>query len=422
MLAAHLNSKLSGLIPSPADKFAIALSGGGDSTALVHALRHHPQRGPVFIVDHALRKGSAAEAETAKSFALALGYDVRILTWGHDNPSSGLQEKARRARYGLMGEQCRKYGIKYLLTAHSEDDQAETLFMRYDRQTDWRGASGMTELSYGALWPELAGVTLCRPLLSLSRQELRSYNRAHNLKWAEDPSNQNRDYARIRARDYLAHNKTAKDDLLLAARDLSKGLREEKRVLRNRISSAQFGQAGDITFTKLPPLELLGQALRCVGGSGAPVDRPRLAPLYHRLKIGEVKAFTFLGAQAVRDQDNLILSRDRVAVTGRTDKSISPRASTMPITDTPQIWDGRFWVRASVTGYHIRANEGLKLQRSPKLKQALAAAHKSVRPTLPVMTHQNMAYRVDELAAIELINLIRPRLEAALAEKNEKAV
>ena len=58
MLAEHLIPKLAELIANPKDKYAIAFSGGGDSTALVHALKSHPQHGPVFIVDHALRVGS----------------------------------------------------------------------------------------------------------------------------------------------------------------------------------------------------------------------------------------------------------------------------------------------------------------------------------------------------------------------------
>jgi len=65
MLAEHVTAKLSDLIPNPTDKFAIAFSGGGDSTALVHALKDHPQRGPVYSVDHALRAGSDEEANAS---------------------------------------------------------------------------------------------------------------------------------------------------------------------------------------------------------------------------------------------------------------------------------------------------------------------------------------------------------------------
>jgi len=311
----------------------------------------------------------------------------------------------------------RALGIKVLLTAHSRDDQAETLLMRYDRNTDWRGAAGMPSLSYAPVWPELAGVSICRPLLDISRQELRNYNRSYGLSWAEDPSNQNRDYARIRARDYLAVHARLKEDLMATAQDMALGLTEERRKLQHLVKKAHIGDGGDVTFASLPPLELLAQTLRCVGGGGGPIDRHRLGHMYQKFKTGDLKAFTFLGAQGVRDKDNLILSRDPVAVTGRSDRNISPHAVSMPLTDAPQIWDGRFIVSSREAGHDIRANYGLKTQRSKTLTRHLAASHKSVRPTLPIIVHKNMAYAAYELPAIEFKSLVKPRLEAAFGQK-----
>ena len=144
-----------------------------------------------------------------------------------------MQEKARQGRYALMGRQCRKDGIEYLLTAHHQDDQAETLLMRYERQTSWRGAAGMAETAYGALWPELAMVHLLRPLLDISRLPItRRIIKAHNLKWSEDPSNENRAFARIRARDYLAAHAELRGDLLDTAQALRGHLNFEKNFLR----------------------------------------------------------------------------------------------------------------------------------------------------------------------------------------------
>jgi len=417
MLAEHLTAKLSDLNPNPHDKFAIAFSGGGDSTALVHALKDHPQRGPVYIVDHALRKGSGEEAKAAKTFAQSCGFEAHILTWKNRSPKSAIQEKARRARYGLMGQACRIIGIKVLLTAHSRDDQAETLLMRYDRNTDWRGAAGMPALSYAPVWPELAGVNIGRPLLDISRQELRNYNRSYGLSWAEDPSNQNRDYARIRARDYLAVHAELKEDLITTAKDISFGLTEEREKLRNLLKKVHMRDGGEVAFSSLPPLELLAQTLRCVGGGGQPIDRRRLGLMYQKFKMSDLKAFTFLGAQAVRDKDTLILSRDPVAVTGRSDRNISPHAVSMPLTAVPQIWDGRFILSSREAAHDIRANYGLKIQRSKTLTRYLAALHKSVRPTLPVIVHKNMAYAAHELPAIEFKSLVKLRLEAAFGQK-----
>lgn len=428
MFKRHLTSQLAQLLPDKNGRFAIAFSGGGDSTALVHALKDHPQRGPVFIVDHALRLGSKAEAQAAKSFAQSCGYETNVLTWDHNAPQTGLQEKARRARYGLMGDACRNLGIEYLLTAHNQDDQAETLLMRYDKQTDWRGAAGIAVVSHAPVWPELAMVNICRPVLDVSRQELRDYNLSHNLAWAEDPSNENRDYSRIRARDYLKNHAALKSDLLETARELARGVSWEHENLRTELDTAEFGPAGDITFHTLPSLELLGLALRCVGGGGMPIPRQRLAGLYHKLKTDEVKALTLRGAQAVKEGERLILSRDLVAVTGRRDIALKPRAMSMSFKSEPQIWDGRFFVSSksmssssvssNVQNFKIRANYGVDLPRSKRLKDMLATLHKSVRQTCPVIIKDETAFAVDEIKAAKVISLVKPRLVAALSGKN----
>ena len=414
MLATHLITELTQLLLDKSCRFAIAFSGGGDSTALVHALKDHPQRGPVFIVDHALRKGSDAEAKAAKHFAELHGYEAHILTWENNAPQTGIQDKARRARYGLMGQACRRLGVEYLLTAHTQDDQAETLLMRYDKQTDWRGAVGISAISYAPVWPELAMVNICRPLLGLSRQTLRDYNRVNHLKWVEDPSNENRDYSRIRARDYLKSHSALKEELISAAIDIQAGLSWEQESLASELEVARFGPAGDITFSHVPSSEMLGLALRAVGGSGAAITRQRLRALYRQLKTGELTAMTLLGGQVVRDNQMWRISRNPVAVTGRKDINLKPRAVPMALTSEPQIWDGRFVARAQQSGYEIRANAGLTYERSKGLKAILSSMHKSVRPTCPVIISGNMAYACDEVTAVDVKSLVKTRLKAAV--------
>ena len=88
MLPGHINEEISRLIPN-GKKFAIAFSGGGDSTALVHALKDHPQSKFVYIVDHNLRSGSHLEAQSAKYFAESFGYNVEVLKWDHGSVKTG---------------------------------------------------------------------------------------------------------------------------------------------------------------------------------------------------------------------------------------------------------------------------------------------------------------------------------------------
>ena len=423
MLTNLLNQRLAELLPKDAP-FAIAFSGGGDSTALVHALKDHPRAERVFIVDHALREGSDIEAESAARFAKNCGYQAETLRWQHNSPETAIQEKARCARYALMGEACRKLGIQYLLTAHSEDDQAETLLMRYDRKTDWRGAAGMAELSYGPVWPQLAMVTLVRPLLGVTRQALRDYNRTQDLTWIEDPSNESRDYARIRARDYLSSRPDLRDTLL-ATRQLMRGyMQDEGALLRQQF--AQIGQIdshGIITLTGLPYPELLFHCLRAGGGQGGVIDRAKIKKLLTQMRTPAFKSATLGGALVARHKDSFVICRDPVAVKGREDSHHSRKALRrklgLRLKTYPQIWDGRF----SVTGPKDRSYMGSVHQHAARLKpeqrKALKAIPAAARPSLPVSKHENDIRVVGhrESGARTIISLVRMRLEAALGEK-----
>ena len=206
MLTKEVSHTLSRLIDQKAGAkpLAVAFSGGGDSTALlslVLAWARKSGKPPViaFIVDHGLRTGSDEEAQTAAWRAVAMGAQSKVLRWQGDKPKSGIQEKARIARYALLGEACRRHGIQTLLLGHNEDDQAETLWMRAQKKSGWRGLAGMSESIEAPIWPQLYGVKVVRPLLNATRTELRDYNREHNLAFIDDPSNENRAFTRIKA-------------------------------------------------------------------------------------------------------------------------------------------------------------------------------------------------------------------------------
>ena len=253
-LAASLRRDL----PAHDTPFAIGFSGGGDSTALLYALRAHAARVHVFIVDHGLRKGSAAEALTAKARAEKWGFKAQVLTSFFGPLYSAIQEEARRFRYRLIADAMRALKLSFLVTGHTQDDQAETCLMRYDRNTEWRGAAGMARKTYAPVWPELAGITVVRPLLDVTRATLRGYNRAHDLVWAEDPSNENRKFTRIRTRDRLRNDTGLRDLLLDTARDLRQGLNaENEEMQRWSARYAQINPQGYIQLSRVPPKQLL---------------------------------------------------------------------------------------------------------------------------------------------------------------------
>jgi len=420
MLTAHLNQKLSALIPKDAS-FAIAFSGGGDSTALVHALKDHPQARHVYIVDHDLREGSAAEAQAANDFALACGYDSRVLKWLHDKPNSALQEKARKARYGLIGDQCRKDRIKFLLTAHSEDDQAETLLMRYERKTDWRGAAGMAERTYGAVWPELVSINLVRPLLDVRRETLRDYIGAHDLKWAEDPSNDNRDYARIRARDYLKTRPDLGKLLLDTAAEMRAALDKEKSMLRLQFSHlGQVDEYGIITLADVTLSELMFHCLRCAGGQGGIIDRAKIKSLLSRMHEATFKSATLGGAMVAKRKTGFIICRDPVAVKGRQDSHHERvklrRRLNLRLSDIPQLWDGRFLVSGSRQRSYMGSvfhNRALMTDAQKKMLKGIPAP---ARVTLPVskMKDSIRILGADSEGSHITKCIVKTRLEAAL--------
>ena len=177
--------------------FAVAVSGGGDSMALLHLALNwqgSPHGLVALTVDHALRQGSAAEARQVKRWCDDLGVEHHTLRWRHDPITSGIQAKARKARYDLMSAWCVKHGIAMLLTAHTAEDQAETVYMRLLRTNSKR--------SLAAIWPETQwnNLRVLRPLLNEQRNALRSYLTELRQEWIEDPSNDNEKFERVRIR------------------------------------------------------------------------------------------------------------------------------------------------------------------------------------------------------------------------------
>ncbi|MBE3639999.1 tRNA lysidine(34) synthetase TilS [Mangrovicoccus algicola] len=178
----------------------LAVSGGSDSTALLHlALAAAPGRDwRVVTVDHGLRPEAAAEAAGVARAAAALDLPHETLRWTGWDGSGNLQDAARRARQSLIGDWARRAGIAAVCLGHTMDDQAETVLMRLARGSGVDGLSGMSERrqALGILW--------LRPLLGLRRAALRDWLAAQGIGWVDDPSNADPRFDRVRARRLLA--------------------------------------------------------------------------------------------------------------------------------------------------------------------------------------------------------------------------
>jgi tRNA(Ile)-lysidine synthase len=181
----------------------LAVSGGPDSIALMWLAarwRGALARGPRLVavtVDHGLRPEARAEAREVKRVARSLDLPHRTLRWTGAKPSTGLPAAARAARYRLLAQAARASGASHILTAHTRDDQAETLLMRMLR------GSGIAGLAAMARQTEREGVLLARPFLDVSKSQLIATLKRAKIGFADDPANRDTNFTRPRLRTLM---------------------------------------------------------------------------------------------------------------------------------------------------------------------------------------------------------------------------
>lgn len=183
-----------------APAIVLAVSGGPDSIALMWLAarwRSALARGPrlfAVTVDHGLRAESAAEARDVKRLARSLELPHRTMRWTGAKPKTGLPAAARAARYHLLAQAARTHGATHIFTAHTRDDQAETLLMRMMR------GSGIAGLAAMARQSERDGVLLARPLLHVAKSQLVATLKKAKVGFADDPTNRDLNFTRPRLR------------------------------------------------------------------------------------------------------------------------------------------------------------------------------------------------------------------------------
>ena len=200
--AAEAKALFAPLVHAPA--LILAVSGGPDSTALLLLMarwRRALKRGPKLIaltVDHGLRRASASEARAVKRLARRLGVPHRTVRWEGKKPASGLQEAARNARYRLLAAAAKSAKASAVVTAHTLDDQAETLLLRLGRGS---GLSGLTAMARESALPVNGeGIVLVRPLLDVPKARLIATLARAKIDFADDASNRDPRFTRARLR------------------------------------------------------------------------------------------------------------------------------------------------------------------------------------------------------------------------------
>jgi tRNA(Ile)-lysidine synthase len=291
-LASEAKSLFSGLQSLPA--LVLAVSGGPDSTALMvlaarwrDSLKTRPKLVAV-TVDHGLRKESKAEAAAVARLARKLAIAHRTLRWTGRKPKTGLQKAARLTRYRLLGDAARKTGATHVLTAHTLDDQAETVLLRMSHGSGLAGLGAMQRIS---TVPHDETIFLVRPLLDIAKSRLIATLRAAGIPYADDPSNRDPRFTRARLRGLM--NLLAEEglDAVRLAR-LARRLRRADAAIERAVEDAvaelfvelPAGEAIAIEsrrFADLPAevaLRLLGRALARLGDEG-PVELGKLETL-----------------------------------------------------------------------------------------------------------------------------------------------
>ncbi|NBC20125.1 MAG: tRNA lysidine(34) synthetase TilS [Alphaproteobacteria bacterium] len=318
---------------------ALAVSGGGDSTALLHmiAAACRGQRKLVcFTVDHGLRDAAREEAAFVASACRRLGVMHRRLAWKQPRAR---QAEARKARHRLLAAAAREAGAGHLLTGHTRDDQDETFLMRARQGSGWFGLAGMDPLALSPAWPEGREVRVVRPLLGVSRAGLRDWLREQGHDWRDDPSNDDPAYERVRMRRLLDAAPGLAGRVRASREKLETLRRAELGRLSRLISSRVRARADGSVWLDprhVPPetcQRLLGALIQVAAGHARAPRGDGLRALTREIVAGgPQRPGTLAGAWIARQGAAVMLARD-------------PGLVPSPPLSGDTVWDGRF-VRA----------------------------------------------------------------------------
>jgi tRNA(Ile)-lysidine synthase len=301
MSEAPLNAARNSGLVRPGEPLLVMVSGGGDSVALLDIAHRLGASVTALHVNYGLREG--ADADEALVRQLCDERNIPLTAERISLPAEGnLQELAREARYSLAEQQAEgDYAA-----AHTASDQAETVLYRLAVSPGSRALHGM---------PPRRG-RLVRPLLEVTRDEVRDYLRAHRLEWREDPSNADRRFARARVRH----------DVLDALRELSpaaertiaetaRQLRDEAEVLDAAVAEAleELGGGPALSLDALRELPPALQRLVLRSLAGQALSREELGRLLGVGNQGTTSLDLAGGLRAVAEYGTLRFTRAAAA-------------------------------------------------------------------------------------------------------------
>jgi tRNA(Ile)-lysidine synthase len=328
------------------DRIGVAVSGGSDSLALLHAARAWGVDVEAVTVDHGLRPESADEAAYVGEVCRGLGVTHTVLGWQGWDGKGNLQDQARQNRYALIAHWAEARRLPSVALGHTMDDQAETLLMRLVREAGVEGLASMR------LVFEREGARFDRPLLFDRRADLRAYLTSLGVRWVEDPSNEDESYGRVRARRALEAlgplgiGTEALFRVALNLRDASDALGQvASDFARARVKAAGGDLIFDRTALRRQPAEivrrLIGHALMFVASTGYPPRREPLDGVMEHLRAAG--SLTLHGCLVTVTDMTVRIAREHAAVS----------ALRGP---TNAVWDQRWRLTGPhETGLEVRA-------------------------------------------------------------------
>ena len=298
-------------------KFALAVSGGSDSLCLAYFSKIYSSEFGnkiyVLIVDHKLRKESYKEALKVKNILRKRKISSKILRWKGAVPNKNIQKNARDMRYSLIYNYCKKENIKYLITAHHEDDQIENFFIRLFRGS---GLTGLSSMSTKTKYNEK--LKIIRPFLNLNKIDLKYVTLNYFKTYIKDPSNEDEKFLRVRIRKYkkkmemegLSTKKISKTVENLASANQALNFYKDKALSKHvsylsknkcLINKKIFlEEAQEIIFKSFSGI------LSLTSGMYYPPRSAKIINLINRLKKDKFIKST-LGGCIIEEKDNFIL-------------------------------------------------------------------------------------------------------------------
>jgi tRNA(Ile)-lysidine synthase len=324
----------------------LAVSGGPDSTALMLLASAWRERPPVLVVsvDHGLRPEAAEEAQLVAANAAALNLPARIMTAMVPRVGN-LQDGARRARYSCLVAAAREAGFDTIVTAHHQDDQAETFLLRLARGSGVYGLASMREEE------QLEGVMLVRPLLHVPRAALQKIAADSGLRIVSDPSNLDPRFDRVRMRGLMPQLAGRGIDAARLAETASRLGRAARALdyyaealLKEHFAADSLGVvSGPVAKLAAVPEEValrsLARILRAVGGADYTPQLSSVESLHRALlsATGETRFKRTLSGVVIEAAKGMLLARREWGRDGLPDISVAAGANL--------VWDGRFRVQ-----------------------------------------------------------------------------